>query len=108
MASDDGPPPTMDGADSLAHDLMTALAIIKGNAQLLRRRAARPGDPGGTRTPDAIGDLDGERLGTGLHRIDVGLEAAIAAGIALIQFAKSQEAPDAGRHAEHDQSREDG
>lgn len=53
--------------DRLAHDLRTAIAVAKGNAQLLQRLL---------RHPEA---LDRARLRTGLVRIDDALTAATGA-----------------------------
>lgn len=98
MAPDDREPdpPRPDvpgGIDRLAHDLMTALAVAKGNAQLLRRRSDRL-DPTGT-----IGALDEARLRDGLDRIVAALDAAVGASIALIAHGRKRperEPPETG------------
>lgn len=77
------------GSERLVHDLMTALAIAKGNTQLLQRRLARARGPRSAGTTDGLADA---RLGEGLARIDAALAVAVAAGRALIDHARATEA----------------
>lgn len=94
MASDERAPGVSGETAQRAHDLMTALAIARGNAQLLRRRAGREASSGATGPTGAIGDLDADRLREGLHRIEAALTAAIDAGAALIRHAEEIDARD--------------
>ncbi len=68
----------------MTHELMTALAVAKGNTQVLRRRAGRPGTIGEPGQDGGFGTLDPAQLAGGLDQIDAALNAAAAASYAMI------------------------
>lgn len=74
------PAEDVDQVDRLAHDLRTAIAVAKGNAQMLQRYLKHPDAP------------DRARLGTGLERIDTALTAASGAIDALARRAGASKA----------------
>lgn len=88
MATDSREPDGTGERERLVHDLMTAIAVAKGNTQLLQRRFVRKE---GVRLPGAAGG-DAVRLSEGLERIDAALSAAAEAGHALIDHARAVEA----------------
>jgi signal transduction histidine kinase len=63
--------------DRLAHDLRTAIAVAKGNAQMLQRYLGHPDAP------------DRARIRAGLERIDSALTAAAGAIDALARRASA-------------------
>ena len=88
MATDGSESDSIGGSEPLIHDLMTALAVAKGNTQLIQRRFAGARRVGSL---SATGVLNDAELSERMERIDAAIAAAIDAGRALIDYARTLE-----------------